>query len=139
MNREYLDYLASAQWRAMRQRVLIRDKYACVRCGHVSRNNDVHHKTYARFKRELTKDLETLCRDCHERLHDQLRRKGMAIPRTDDAAPVKSAALARKNVKLERKLAEAKEKLMALKAQFKKAKSDQPRRKRKYVPVLVLK
>jgi 5-methylcytosine-specific restriction endonuclease McrA len=29
----------------------------------------VHHKTYARFRKELPEDLEVLCADCHMKKH----------------------------------------------------------------------
>ena len=37
----------------------------CERCGH-PHSLELHHKTYERLGRELTSDLEVLCRRCHE-------------------------------------------------------------------------
>ena len=66
------EYLKSATWKDIRERVLSRDRNKCVKCGNPG--SDVHHKTYKRWGNEKTKDLITLCRVCHENLHSA--RKG---------------------------------------------------------------
>jgi hypothetical protein len=67
-NEEYLAYLKSPQWRALREQVLARDKYQCFECGARGRL-EVHHTTYARIFKEDIDDLITLCRACHEEEH----------------------------------------------------------------------
>jgi queuine/archaeosine tRNA-ribosyltransferase len=62
-------YLNSDQWKLVRSRILKRDNFSCKRCGNVHRI-EVHHLTYIRFGRELPSDLVTLCRDCHQAVHD---------------------------------------------------------------------
>ena len=58
----------TTRWKQMRERVIKRDKYRCVKCK--SRTNlTVHHKTYVRKDKEKQKDLITLCQRCHTRLH----------------------------------------------------------------------
>lgn len=68
----YESYLASQGWRALRERVIKRDRFACRACG--SRELErlhVHHNTYERRGRELSRDLVTLCYACHKALHRQ--------------------------------------------------------------------
>jgi hypothetical protein len=62
------EYLASDQWKSLRNSVICRDQCVCVRCGSTERL-EVHHKTYSRRGFEKMDDLETLCRVCHERHH----------------------------------------------------------------------
>jgi 5-methylcytosine-specific restriction endonuclease McrA len=63
----YLDYLASDAWKAIRRRVLARDKWTCQDCN--ARAGDVHHETYDRFGHEELDDLASLCRSCHDVRH----------------------------------------------------------------------
>jgi hypothetical protein len=71
--RRYNRYLAGTEWQRTRARALRRDGHRCTRCG---RNGDrgnplqANHKSYQvynRTGRTLSRDLETLCRRCHER------------------------------------------------------------------------
>lgn len=69
MNREkYLAYLDSPKWQRKRRAVHERSGGICERC-HRNPVDDVHHRTYARLYRERMKDLQGLCRDCHEFVH----------------------------------------------------------------------
>ncbi len=61
------EYLQSSTWKDIRLRILQRDGYKCCRCG--QSGNEVHHKTYERWGRELDSDLETLCSACHYSHH----------------------------------------------------------------------
>lgn len=65
---DYGIYLQSPEWLWVRNRVLRRDQHCCVLCGSGSRLN-VHHRHYKRTGREKMRDLLTLCRSCHERVH----------------------------------------------------------------------
>lgn len=69
-NAQYHDYLQSPEWDTLRRAVLKRDGYRCTNCGATGRRLDVHHKTYARFGREMSGDLTTLCRHCHNLEHE---------------------------------------------------------------------
>ena len=60
----YPQYLQTAHWRARRNQALKRIGYHCSRCQ-VTRNLEVHHRTYERLGAELDTDLEVLCRGCH--------------------------------------------------------------------------
>ncbi len=76
VNGDYAAYLASEQWRAIRNRVLCRDDFKCQRCGDGGRTEkmtaylEVHHITYERRGAELLEDLVTLCRRCHGWVHE---------------------------------------------------------------------
>ena len=69
--REYNEYLRTPQWRALRQRVIRRDGGRCQGCGE-QEAVDVHHKTYAHVGAEFMFELESVCRDCHKRLHPHM-------------------------------------------------------------------
>lgn len=66
---KYEAYLLSPAWHALRIKVLRRDNYLCQAC-YEARATDVHHKTYEHLFNEPMFDLESVCRPCHERLHD---------------------------------------------------------------------
>ena len=53
----------------MRQKVFRRDGFKCVICGK-AKNLNVHHITYENLGAEKVSDLVTLCRDCHEDIHN---------------------------------------------------------------------
>lgn len=64
----YRAYLASPVWKAKRLEALAFYGCTCKRCG--DHGTDVHHKTYRRVGgREKMRDLEILCRSCHEAHH----------------------------------------------------------------------
>jgi 5-methylcytosine-specific restriction endonuclease McrA len=64
----YRDYLRTPEWRAVRERALMRDGHRCRLCN-APDNLNVHHRTYARRGDESLEDLTTLCRGCHEHFH----------------------------------------------------------------------
>jgi hypothetical protein len=71
---EYREYIASKEWRECRKIYLETDGSTCNRCSLprwlaiIAYDQDlhVHHISYARLGCELGKDLESLCRRCHE-------------------------------------------------------------------------
>ena len=63
-------YLKSDKWNTLRKAVLKRDNYTCKQCGISQVPLEVHHVTYARFGNEWTEDLESVCRDCHQAIHN---------------------------------------------------------------------
>lgn len=66
---DYYEYLKTEAWQAQRLRVFRRDGFKCVCCG-AAKNLDVHHITYKRLGAEELEDLATLCRTCHEKVHN---------------------------------------------------------------------
>jgi 5-methylcytosine-specific restriction endonuclease McrA len=72
----YRAYLKSEAWQKKRRKVLIRDKFECKKCGCQDRRKlQVHHKTYDRLFKESLSDLETLCKKCHKKVHEESRKK----------------------------------------------------------------
>ena len=64
----YAEYLKSPEWKAIRRRILARDRYRCALCPE-TKNLDVHHRSYENIFKEDDDDLIVLCRFCHERHH----------------------------------------------------------------------
>jgi len=66
---DYYEFIKSKTWYEIRKPVLKRDKNKCVHCGNKARH--VHHKWYTRpFGKEKLKQLESVCRKCHQTIHD---------------------------------------------------------------------
>jgi 5-methylcytosine-specific restriction endonuclease McrA len=66
----YAEYLKSEEWALRRARVMERAHYRCEGCR--ERNAiDVHHLSYAHITQEFLFELVALCRECHERWHEQ--------------------------------------------------------------------
>ena len=66
---DHQEYINSPKWKAKRQMVLERDNFRCRKCG-TGKNLDVHHITYEHLGNEPLDDLVTLCRCCHEEVHE---------------------------------------------------------------------
>lgn len=64
-------YLRSSQWQDIRRVILRRDQYACCKCGNDGVPLEVHHITYIRLGHEHYSDLASLCRTCHQAVHDK--------------------------------------------------------------------
>ncbi len=64
-------YLASAKWNTLRKQVLKRDQYTCQGCGINGVPLEVHHITYINYESEQLSDLVSVCRDCHQAIHDK--------------------------------------------------------------------
>lgn len=63
------EYLQSPEWKALRRQVLARDNYTCRQCGY-NEQLEVHHISYLHFTQEPLSDLVTVCRDCHQTIHN---------------------------------------------------------------------
>lgn len=72
----YDDYLASAAWRAVRDRYREERPWLCNVCGEAE-SLHLHHRTYERVGQEDLDDLMPLCRGCHELVHT-LEARGLA-------------------------------------------------------------
>lgn len=68
----YNEYINSLEWERLRGLVLMRDKNQCVLCSSGKRLQ-VHHLTYERLGHEKLEDLQTLCYECHQKLHVKRR------------------------------------------------------------------
>lgn len=65
---EHRAYLKTPEWKALRELALERADHQCQVCEE-TRNLQVHHRTYARWKNEDVGDLTVLCRKHHELFH----------------------------------------------------------------------
>ena len=90
----YRDYIGSNAWRTRPARLaeLEASDFRCRICfaqASAEAPLEVHHRTYARFGRELVGDLTALCRPCHHTITDMLRRRRYArtAPKIIDAVP----------------------------------------------------
>lgn len=72
---EYADYLQSDQWRQLRRVVMDRCGEVCEGCR-VTAAVDVHHLTYRHVGREFAFELVGLCRECHDRWHQEAGQNG---------------------------------------------------------------
>jgi len=74
----YQIFLKSKYWAYVRRKVLIRDKKTCVSCGRKS-PLQVHHLTYKHHGMEhrFLKDLITVCKACHDAIHEIQERNEM--------------------------------------------------------------
>lgn len=66
-------YLASNEWQVLRKSTLKRDLYTCQSCGVTDVPLEVHHLTYQRLGKERPSDVVSLCRICHQSLHDKAK------------------------------------------------------------------
>jgi 5-methylcytosine-specific restriction endonuclease McrA len=65
---DYLAYMVSEKWQAVRRTALARGGHRCAQCGRQA-DVEVHHLTYARLWHELPSDLTLLCKPHHEQAH----------------------------------------------------------------------
>ena len=69
--KNYNEYIKSAEWLNFRQLVLERDKNMCQGCLK-SEAEEVHHLTYDNLGNELLFELISVCKPCHDRIHNKL-------------------------------------------------------------------
>lgn len=76
---DYKEYIKSTAWYQKKLARLKKDKYTCQKCGDTE-FLEVHHLTYDNLGDEPMEDLITVCRDCHQKIHDKYGRKGNSFP-----------------------------------------------------------
>jgi len=64
-------YMASPEWATKRKLVLRRDLYTCQGCGDKYAPLEVHHISYALLYEEPLNHLVSVCRECHQAIHDK--------------------------------------------------------------------
>ena len=69
---DYQKYLCSREWGLKREAVHRRANGICERCNWQT-GTAVHHLTYIRKYNEELSDLQLLCGDCHNFIHDPNR------------------------------------------------------------------
>lgn len=65
---DYNEYLRSPEWKAKRELVIKRCNGVCEECLE-AKVDHVHHLTYVRLGHEKLKDLQGLCKACHQEKH----------------------------------------------------------------------
>ena len=82
MHVSYDAYIQSGAWRSnpAREQELQLAGHRCRLCNrsHPKVRLELHHRSYARFTRELAEDLTALCSECHEFVTECLRRRRYA-------------------------------------------------------------
>ncbi len=80
-------FYKSKEWERKRREILKRDRNACQECrkkGRYARANTVHHIIHLKDAPELALDpnnLESVCRECHELIHqDEKQQKNFWTP-----------------------------------------------------------
>ena len=69
-SQRYRDYLASSEWARKRAEVKALHNWTCQMCHRKSWTLTVHHLHYRTFGNEdPAKDLQLLCKRCHEKIH----------------------------------------------------------------------
>lgn len=68
MRDDYVRYMASPEWHALRKKVFARSGGICEGCGE-RLAVQVHHLHYRRFRKEMLFDLVAVCLECHEAIH----------------------------------------------------------------------
>ena len=66
---DYYQYLRTKTWREKANERLKQDGYQCVLCRS-AKNLSVHHITYENIGFEKMDDLISVCKACHEKLHE---------------------------------------------------------------------
>lgn len=77
LSADYRSYMASDEWRA-KKLAFYSSPATPKRCQGCDskRSLDLHHLTYARFKRERFTDLIPVCRRCHDAIHEEFSSRG---------------------------------------------------------------
>lgn len=86
---DYYEYIASEEWRSKADATKARDGH-CLLCGS-THHLDAHHLTYAHLGDERPDELVTLCRRCHELVHENGLHESLSgligkLTNKDDAA-----------------------------------------------------
>lgn len=66
---KYSEYLKSEKWMELRSVVLDRDEHLCQGCLK-EEATQVHHLTYENVFNELAFQLISVCKDCHNKIHE---------------------------------------------------------------------
>ena len=70
--KRYENHLSSDQFAQLKRDRLIIDNFKCQMCSTTVdlSTSHCHHITYIRLGKESLSDVSTLCKECHEKLHD---------------------------------------------------------------------
>jgi 5-methylcytosine-specific restriction endonuclease McrA len=71
----YKLYLKTEHWKETRKKRLVLDDFCCIFCKS-KKSLQVHHLNYKRVGKEnIVEDLITVCKFCHERIHNKKHNK----------------------------------------------------------------
>lgn len=73
---EYVSYINSPKWKAVRLKAFAYYGKKCTKCGSTNLLH-VHHNTYKNFKHEEIEDLNILCEACHMALHNKIKNRNV--------------------------------------------------------------
>jgi len=73
----YQRYLCSPEWNSKRNAVIERARGECEKCGRTARH--AHHLTYIRKYNERLEDLQALCEECHDGIHNPKQVDQLAV------------------------------------------------------------
>ena len=85
------------EWKKFREIIFSERGRICEKCGNNDTDTvfDLHHLTYVRFGKEFREDVQIVCRDCHEEIHEKRiatkRRRSGAVQRADGVWVYKAA------------------------------------------------
>ena len=90
--RVYQKYLRSIEWKSFRERVLNLRGKKCQYCSDTENQIHINHIHYNNFTEERLEDVLVLCKDCHIRLHDEVKNPPYTLERLhhDIVKPAKS-------------------------------------------------
>lgn len=74
----YIEQLKTPMWRERKSEILKRDNYSCRICGAYNCEINVHHVNYIPYRMAWeypNEMLISLCKDCHNKLHNKMNSK----------------------------------------------------------------
>lgn len=74
----YMEQLKTPMWRERKSEILKRDNYSCRICGAYNCEINVHHVNYIPYRMAWeypNEMLVSLCKNCHNKLHDKMNSK----------------------------------------------------------------
>ncbi len=75
--RTYSAYLKSDHWSNFKRSYFAKHKKICYCCGKPAR--DLHHIDYTHLGAERQKDVEPLCRGCHDKVHTIIKKNHVPL------------------------------------------------------------
>lgn len=76
---KYKEYLQSDKWRTFKNKLKRLRGNRCEVCQAPNKILDGHHLTYIRLYNERLDDVQLLCRECHEKVHNRSFKTGKPI------------------------------------------------------------
>jgi len=71
---DYNEYISSEEWKLRAKIVRELHGHRCQLCNSNGKTLHVHHRTYDRLGHEALDDLTVLCKDCHSKFHEKVKK-----------------------------------------------------------------